>query len=48
MRNGPATFSPDEPLGKVRKRMRDRGASAVLVTTPGGRLGCLLTLAEKR
>jgi CBS domain-containing protein len=38
MRNGPATFRPDEPLKKVRKRMRDRRASAVLVTTPDGTL----------
>jgi CBS domain-containing protein len=47
MRNGPATFRPDEPLEKVRKRMRNRGASAVLVTTPYGRLVGLLTLAEE-
>src|SRR5215218_8282704 len=44
MTNGPATFRPDEPLEKVRKCMRDRGASAVLVTTPDGRLVGLLTL----
>ena len=42
MRNGPATFRPDEPVEKVAKRMRDRGASAVLVTTPDGRLVGLL------
>ncbi len=42
MRNGPATFRPDEPLEKVHKRMRDRGASAVLVTTPDGKLVGLL------
>lgn len=38
MRNGPATFRPDEPVRKMAKRMRDRGASAVLVTTSDGRL----------
>ena len=42
MRNGPATFRPDEPVEKLAKRMRDRGASAVLVTTPDGRLVGLL------
>ena len=48
MRNGPATFRPDESVEKVRRRMRARGASAVLVTTPDGRLVGLLTLSEKR
>lgn len=48
MRNGPATFRADEPVEKVRKRMRARGASAVLVTTPGGGLVGLFMLAEKR
>ena len=48
MRNGPATFRPDEPVERVRKRMRDRGASAVLVTSPVGRLVGLLTPSEKR
>lgn len=38
MRNGPTTFRPDEPVEKMAKRMRERGASAVLVTTPDGRL----------
>ncbi len=38
MRNGPATFRPDEPVEKITKRMRERRASAVLVTTPDGRL----------
>ena len=38
MRNGPATFRPDEPVGKMAKRMRDRGARTVLVTTSDGRL----------
>ncbi len=38
MRNGPATFRPDEPIEKIAKRMRERGASAVLVTTSDGRL----------
>jgi CBS domain-containing protein len=48
MRDGPATFRPDEPVEKVRKRMRARGASSVLVTTPGGRLVGLFALSEKR
>ena len=38
MRNGPATFRPDESIEKMAKRMRERGASAVLVTTSDGRL----------
>jgi CBS domain-containing protein len=38
MRNGPATFRPDEPVGKMAKRMQDRGARTVLVTTSDGRL----------
>jgi predicted transcriptional regulator len=38
MRNGPATFRPNEPVGKVARRMRERGARAVLVTTSDGRL----------
>jgi Mg/Co/Ni transporter MgtE len=38
MRNGPATFRPDEPVEKVRRRMRERGASSIVVTTPDGRL----------
>jgi CBS domain-containing protein len=42
MRNGPATFRPNEPVGKMAKRMQDREASAVLVTTPDGRLVGLL------
>ena len=42
MRNGPATFRPDEPVEKMAKRMRDHGASAILVTTPDGRLVGLL------
>ena len=42
MRNGPATFRPDEPVEKMAKRMRERGASAVLVTTPEGKLVGLL------
>ena len=46
MRNGPATFRPDEPVEKMAKRMRDRGASAVLVTTPDGRLVGLLYRAD--
>jgi CBS domain-containing protein len=42
MRNGPATFRPNEPVGKVAERMRKRKATAVLVTTPDGRLIGLL------
>jgi CBS domain-containing protein len=42
MRNGPATFRPDEPVEKLVKQMRERGASAVLVTTSDGRLVGLL------
>ena len=38
MRNGPATFRPNEPVGKMAERMRDRGATAVLVTSSGGNL----------
>ncbi len=42
MRNGPATFRPNEPVEKTAKRMRDRGASTVLVTAPDGKLMGLL------
>jgi CBS domain-containing protein len=42
MRNGPATFRPHEPIGKMAERMQDRGATAVLVTTSDGRLVGLL------
>ena len=42
MRNGPTTFRPNEPVEKLAERMRDRGASAVLVTTPYARLVGLL------
>jgi CBS domain-containing protein len=42
MRNGPATFRPNEPVEKMLKGMLARGASAVLVTTPDGRLVGLL------
>lgn len=42
MRNGPATFRPDEPAEKIAERMRRRGAAAVLVTTPDGKLVGLL------
>ena len=42
MRNGPATFRPDEPVEKMAKQMRERGASAVLVTTSEGKLLGLL------
>jgi CBS domain-containing protein len=38
MRNGPTTTRPNEPLEKMAKRMRDRGARTVLVTTSDGRL----------
>jgi CBS domain-containing protein len=42
MRNGPATFRPNGPVGKMAKRMQDRGATAALVTTSGGHLVSLL------
>jgi CBS domain-containing protein len=42
MRNGPATFRPNEPVGKMAKRMQDRGATPALVTTSGGKLVGLL------
>jgi CBS domain-containing protein len=42
MRNGPATFRPNEPVGKLAERMRPRGANAILVTMPDGRLIGLL------
>jgi CBS domain-containing protein len=42
MRPGPTTFRPNTPVGKVAKRMRDRGTHAVLVTTSVGRLIGLL------
>src|SRR5215218_9182365 len=42
MRNGPATFQPNEPVGNMAKRMQDREATAVLVTTSDGRLVGLL------
>jgi predicted transcriptional regulator len=42
MRNGPATFRPNEPVGKMAKRMRERGVSAVLITTSNGILVGLL------
>lgn len=38
MRSGPTTFRPDAPAAKTAERMRERGAIAVLVTTPDGRL----------
>ena len=38
MRAGPATFRPNEQVGKLAERMRKRGASSILVTTPDGRL----------
>ena len=46
MRNGPATFRPNEPVEKLAKRMRERGSNAVLVTTSDGRLVGLLYLAD--
>lgn len=35
-------FPPNEPVEKLAERMRDRGASAVRVTTPDARLVGLL------
>ena len=43
MRNGSATFRPDEPVEKMAKRMQDRGTSAILVITPDGALVGLLS-----
>lgn len=48
MRNGPATFRPDVPVEKMAKRMQDRGASAVLVTTPDGKLVGLLAREDAK
>jgi predicted transcriptional regulator len=42
MRNGPTTSRPNEPVVKMAKRMRERGARTVLVTTSDGRLVGLL------
>ena len=42
MRNGPTTSRPNEPLGKIAKRMRERGTRTMLVTTSDGRLVGLL------
>jgi CBS domain-containing protein len=42
MRNGPATFRPDVPVGKMAGRMRERAARSVLVTTSDGSLVGLL------
>jgi hypothetical protein len=42
MRNGPATFRPNEPVGMMAMRMQDRAATTVLVTTSGGNLVGLL------
>src|SRR5215217_3351634 len=42
MRNGPATFRPNEPVWKMVQRMHDREATAVLVTTSDDRLVGLL------
>ena len=36
MRNDPTTFRPNEPAGEVARRMRERGARAVLVSTSDG------------
>ena len=38
MRNGPATFRPNEPVGKMAKHMQARGTTSVLVTTSDGKL----------
>ncbi len=42
MRNGPTTFRPHEPVGKLAERMSKRGASSILVTTSDGKLVGLL------
>jgi CBS domain-containing protein len=42
MRNGPTTFRPDVPVGKMAERMRVRRVRTVLVTTLDGKLVGLL------
>jgi len=42
MRNGPTAFRPHLPARKLAERMRERGASSILVTTSDGRLVGLL------
>ncbi len=42
MRNGPTTSRPNEPVSKMAKRMWERGARTMLVTTSDGRLVGLL------
>ena len=42
MQPGPTTFRPDVPVSKMAKRMRERGARTILVTTLDGRLVGLL------
>ncbi len=42
MRNGPTTSRPNEPVEKMAKHMRERGARTMLVTTSDGRLVGLL------
>jgi len=46
MRNGPTTFRPNVPAGKMARRMRERGAPTVLVTTSDERLIGLLYREE--
>jgi CBS domain-containing protein len=48
MRNGPTTFRPNEPVVKMGKRMRERGARTVLVTTSDGKLVGLLYREDAR
>jgi len=48
MRNGPATFRPNEPVAKLAEQMRQRGATSILVTTPDGRLIGLLNRKDAK
>jgi len=46
MEAGPTTFRPDARIAGVTARMRERGTSSVVVTTPDGRLVGVLTRAQ--
>ncbi|MBA2278398.1 MAG: CBS domain-containing protein [Chloroflexia bacterium] len=50
MRAGPATVRPNEPLGSLVQRMRNRNVDSIVVTTPDGVLVGVLrrTDAERR
>ena len=46
MRAGPVTFRPYEPVRQLTERMRERGATSMLATTPDGKLVGLLYRKE--